>query len=469
MRFLSAGAALLKSRTSRLALFSVIAIGLPAVGASAAEKGLWEREKLTGDWGGARSALEDRGVVVTLDYIGETLSILRGGLQRGTAYEGRLDGIVNTDLEKLIGWRGATTHIRAFQIHKAQHNAADLVGSIADPSNIDAVSTTRLFTAWYQQEFGKAGSIRIGQLAADDEFLTSTTASGLINGTFGWAAMVAANLPAGGPAYPLATPGVRLQVNLNESFSLLGAAFSGDPAGKRCFDDNPDANPQICNKHGTTFSFAGGTFWIGEAQYQVNQAKDATGLAAAYKIGAWRHTGNRFADQHFGNDGNGNIVSLATDPPLPLNHGDNWGIYGVIDQMLWRNEGRSVSVFVRAGASPSDRNLVSRYIDGGIGFKGLFASRPDDTLTLGVAHSKISKDAAALDQDILALNGPPFPIRSAETVFEASYIMQLAPWWSLQPDFQYIVKPAGNVPNPNDPPKAVGNAVVVGVRTTINF
>lgn len=447
----------------------MIAVGLPAFGAGAAEKGLWEREKLTGDWGGTRSALEDRGVVVTLDYIGETLSILRGGLARGTSYEGRLDGIVNTDLEKLIGWRDASTHIRAFQIHKGQYNSADLVGSIADSSNINAVSTTRLFTAWYQQEFGKAGSIRIGQLAADDEFLVSTTAGGLINGTFGWAAMVATNLPSGGPAYPLATPGVRLQVNLNESFSLLGAAFSGDPAGKRCFDDNPDANPQICNKHGTTFSFSGGTFWIGEAQYQVNQGKDATGLAAAYKIGAWRHTGNRFADQHFGDDGNGNIVSLATDPPLPFNHSDNWGIYGVIDQMLWRSEGRSVSVFVRAGASPSDRNLVSRYIDGGIGFKGLLASRPDDTLTLGVAHSKISKDAAALDQDILALNGPPFPIRSAETVFEASYIMQLAPWWSLQPDFQYIVKPGGNVPHPDNGTKTVGNAAVVGVRSTINF
>lgn len=460
---------MLKSRTNWLALLSVIAVGLPAFGAGAAEKGLWEREKLTGDWGGTRSALEDRGVVVTLDYIGETLSILRGGLARGTSYEGRLDGIVNTDLEKLIGWRGASTHIRAFQIHKGQYNSADLVGSIADPSNIDAVSTTRLFTAWYQQEFGKAGSIRIGQLAADDEFLVSTTAGGLINGTFGWAAMVATNLPSGGPAYPLATPGVRLQVNLNESFSLLGAAFSGDPAGKRCYDDNPDANPQICNKHGTTFSFSGGTFWIGEAQYQVNQGKDATGLAAAYKIGAWRHTGNRFADQHFGDDGNGNIVSLATDPPLPFNHSDNWGIYGVIDQMLWRSEGRSVSVFVRAGASPSDRNLVSRYIDGGIGFKGLLASRPDDTLTLGVAHSKISKDAAALDQDILALNGPPFPIRSAETVFEASYIMQLAPWWSLQPDFQYIVKPGGNVPHPDNGTKTVGNAAVVGVRSTINF
>ena len=273
-----------------LAPLSAAALSLSVCAVSAAEQGLWEREKLTGDWGGARSALANRGVTVTLDYIGETLSVLRGGLKRGTSYEGRGDGIVNTDLEKLIGWTGGSTHVRAFQIHKYRQNAADLVGSIADPSNIDATSTTRLFTAWFQQDFGKAGSIRVGQLAADDEFLTSTTAGGLINGTFGWATMLASNLPSGGAAYPLATPGARLQINLTESFQLLAGAFSGDPAGKRCYDDNPDANPQICNKHGTTFSFSGGTFWIGEAQYQVNQDKEATGLASAYKIGAWYHT-----------------------------------------------------------------------------------------------------------------------------------------------------------------------------------
>jgi porin len=54
-------------------------------------------------------------------------------------------------------------------------------------------------------------------------------------------------------------------------------------------------------------------------------------------------------------------------------------------------------------------------------------------------------------------------------VFEASYIMQLAPWWTLQPDVQYIVKPGGNVPNPDNGTKTVGNALIVGARTTINF
>jgi porin len=444
---------------------TLCAFGIGALDARAEEQSPWEREKLTGDWGGARTALKEKGIEVSINYIGETLSILTGGLQTGAAYEGRLDVMVETDLEKLIGWTGGKTHVRGFQIHNGGRNAADFVGSIADPSNIDAVPTTRLFTAWFQQEFAKTASVRIGQLAADDEFLVSQTAGGLINGTFGWATIMAANLPSGGPAYPLATPGVRLQVNPTEAFSLLGAVFSGDPAGKNCTD-----NPQICNKYGTTFSFSGGAFWIGEAQYQVNQDKDAKGLAAAYKLGIWYHTAD-FADQHFGIDPTtGATVTLATTPtPDPLNHAGNWGMYGVVDQTLWRGDDGSMSVFARAGFSPSDRNLLSWYIDGGIGFKGLIPGRADDTLTLGIAHSKISKDAIALDRDILELSGPPYPIRNAETVFELSYIGQLAPWWTVQPDIQYIVRPGGNVPDPNDPTRTVGNALVIGGRTTINF
>ena len=374
--------------------------------------------------------------------------------------------MIHTDLEKLIGWTGGKTHVRAFQIHNANgRNAADYVGSISDPSNIDALATTRLYTAWFQQEFGKAGSVRVGQLAADDEFLTSATAGGLINGTFGWANIMAANLPSGGAAYPLATPGARLQLNPSERVSLLAAVLSGDPAGANC-----TALPQQCNRYGTTFSFSGGAFWIGEAQYRVNQEKDAKGLAAAYKLGVWYHTGE-FADQRFGVDlASGAVVTLVAAPtPDPLNRRGNWGIYGVVDQMLWRGPQSSASIFARSGIVPSDRNLVSWYIDGGIGVKGLIPGRADDTLTFGVSHSRIGADAAALDRDTLNLNGPPYPIRNAETVFELSYIAQIAPWWALQPDIQYIVRPGGNVPDPNDPSRSVGNALVVGARSTVTF
>ena len=444
---------------------AVAAIALWISGTVAiAQDGLFQREKLTGDWGGARSALSARGIEVGLIYIGETLTIARGGINPGSTYEGRLEASVDTDLEKLIGWKGASTHVKMFQIHKSPQNAADRVGSIADPSNIDAVPTTRLFTAWFQQNFFEDRiSLRAGQLAADDEFLTSTTAGGLINGTFGWAATTASNIRNSGPAYPLATPGVRLALKPTAEISLLAAVFAGDPAGKNCI-----GLPQVCNKHGTTFSTHGGALWIGELQYQTNQAKDATGLASAYKIGAWYATA-AYADMHFGDDGTGTLVTLATTPtPDNVYHHGNWGLYGVIDQMLWRSAERSTSVFVRGGLAPSDRNTVSWYIDGGIGFKGLLAGRPDDTLTIGAAHSRISKDLVALDRDTIALGSPGYPVRSGESVLEVSYIAQMAPWWTIQPDLQYIAKPGGNVPHPVTG-SPVGNAVIVGVRSTINF
>lgn len=445
--------------------FATIALLAFSPSAWASDSSLTERERLTRDWGGTRTALEQRGIDIGIHYIGETLSILSGGLRRGTAFEGRLELSVDTDLEKLMGWRGARTHIKGFQIHNASgRNAADYVGSLADPSNIDALATTRLFTAWFEQDFGNAGSIAFGLLAADDYFLVGRTAGGLINGTFGWATIASANLPSGGPAYPLSAPGVRVTLNATENLSIGAAVLSGDPAGRNCHNDNP----QVCNKHGTTFSFSGGALWAFGLDYEVNREKDSKGLAASYKLGGWYHTGN-FADQRYGIDGAGNVITLALTPDQTQTHKGNWGIYGIIDQMLWRNGPSSISVFTRAGLVPSDRNLVSWYVDGGIGFKGIFAGRPDDTLTLGVAHSHISHHAAQLDRDILALDGSPYPVRTGETVFEVSYIAHITPWWTIQPDLQYIVRPGGNVPDPLDPGRTVGNAFLIGARTTIAF
>ena len=76
--------------------------------------------------------------------------------------------------------------------------------------------------------------------------------------------------------------------------------------------------------------------------------------------------------------------------------------------------------------------------------------------------------AAVLDRDTLAI-APPFPTRDEAVVFEMTYAAQIAPWWIVQPDLQYIVHPGGNVPNPNDPTVAIGNAFIAGIRSTIKF
>jgi porin len=440
-------------------------VAAPASG-TAKETSFWKRDTLLGDWGGARSVLKDKyGTEVTVNYIGETLSVLSGGLHRHTSYEGRLEFSLDTDLKTLAGWKGGSTHITLFDIENSGHNAAQNVGSIADPSNIDARATTRLFTVWFQQNLFDDGlSVRVGQLASDDEFFISPTAGGLINATFGWTGMLGANIRSGGPAYPLSAPGARIAIKPTERLKLLTAVFSGDPAGRNCNRD-----PQECNNHGTTFSFSGGALLMNELQYAINQDKKTQALPGIYKLGGWYATTD-YADKHYGRNGAGGVVSLA-DPTAvaPLNHAGNWGYYGLADQTVARWGEQSLSMFMRAGIQPTDRNLISFHVDGGAGVKGLLPGRSEDLLTFGMAYRRISSSAAALDRDTISTSGAPYPIRNYEMQVELDYSAKIAPWWTLQADLQHIRHPGGRVPDPGNPNQIVKDAFVVGVRSTMRF
>jgi porin len=119
---------------------------------------------------------------------------------------------------------------------------------------------------------------------------------------------------------------------------------------------------------------------------------------------------------------------------------------------------------MRLGGAPSDRNLITWYADGGFGFKGPFAERPDDVLTVGVAYGRISNEAALADR----LAGPPTPVRNHETLVELTYNFSLMPGWSLQPDLQYVINPGGNIARPSGT-GTIPDALVLGLRTTLNF
>jgi porin len=470
------------NRSTLIALSTAAALAVllavPAISARAADlvlkappppaDDLWTRDKLTGDWDGARTNASKHGLDITFNYVGEALGTLAGGFRQGVSYEHRFELSFDLDLDKAFGWSGATAHTTFYQIgHANGLPAANYVGSIADPSNIEALPATRLFTAWFQQNlFNDKVSLRLGQLAADDEFLISPTASNLINSTFGYATILAANQLQGGPVYPLATPGVRLQLKPTDEITILSAVFSGAPAGADCV-----GLPQLCNRYGTTFSTSGGALFMEELQYGINQAKDAKGMPGVYKLGGWYAT-TSFADLHFGLDLAGLQVSLASPASaFPLMHQGNGGIYGVADQMIWRAQKgpQSLNAFLRAGASPSDRNLLMSYVDGGLGLKAPLPGRDDDVLTFGIAYSTISSDAAALDLDTQAFTGGFFPVRDKEIVLELDYSLQLAPWWLIQADLQQIIHPGGNVPDPLNPAQTIRDAFVAGARTTIKF
>jgi porin len=439
------------------------------------------------DPGGLRSRLEQAGLKFTFRYFGDALGNPWGGVQQGLAYSGRLSVIVDADLEKLAGWSGATFHASMHQIH-GPGLSANYLGNLMTVSSVEAPSATRLFNLWIEQKLGSDANVRVGQYAASQEFAISENANLFVNSAFGWPFLSSENLPSGGPNYPEGTTGVRLKVTPNNQLTVMAAIFDGNPAGPGVGD------PVLRDPSGVAFRVNDPPLYMAELAYAYNQDEPApgeqganqeitrtqaparpspaapsggSGLPGTVKLGAWIHTG-LFADERFNIQG----YPLAVFGGTPLQHRSNVAFYGLIDQMLWRVAGdRGLSFFLRASASPSDRNLIGSYFDTGLTFEGPIASRPNDMVGLGFAFGRVSRQAAGYDLDAVASTGMPMPIRDYEAAIELTYQMHLTKDWWLQPDIQYIIHPGGNVPNPLDPSGAspIPNAFVVGMRTYMNF
>jgi porin len=396
------------------------------------------------DPGGMRSRLDKHGIQFGINYIGEVLGNPSGGIKQSTHYDGVLEVTLEADMEKMIGWKGLTFFTNGYWIHGSSITSSN-IGSLMPVSFIEALPATRLFELYLDQKlFDDKVSIRFGQLAADAEFLLSDGAGAFINGTWGWPSITAEDIPGGGPAYPVATPGVRLGLYPNEQTTLLVALYNGNPAPPYAADDT-----QICNKHGLDFEINGPPLLFAEGAYKYHQG--AGELPGTIKLGGWHHFGN---------------FETLRDPNRVID-GD-YGIYAIIDQMIYRVPGegdpKGVSVFGRVIGTPSNRNLVDIYWEAGLTFTGMFASRPNDILGVGFAYTGISDDESARQR----ADGEPV-ISNYEGVIEIACTAEIIPGWYLQPDFQYLWNPGGHASDPNDPTKAIPNASVIGLRTTINY
>jgi porin len=430
---------------------------------------------MLGDMWGLRSTLAQYGISIALQETSEVLGNVTGGSNRGADYDGLTQMALQLDTNRAFGWYGGTFNVSALQIH-GRNLSADNLLTIQTASGIEADRATRLWELWYQQKFLEEDrlDIKVGQQSLDQEFMVNANGAYLINTMFGWATVPSYDFPGGGPAYPLSALGVRARYRPIDSVTILTGVFNGSPSpsgGVCCSGD-----PQQQNPSGTSFPLNGGVLLIAEAQYSYPSlgtmlyANQSEPLSRVYKVGAWYNSEN-FADQQFDNMG----VSLANPASngMPLAHHGNYGFYATADQMVWidpTESDRNINVFGRVLWAPqADRNLITFSMNAGVTFHEPFLHRDDDTFAIGMGYAKVSSAAAGLDQATAAFGGTFTPTRGGETYIEVSYQYQLAPWWQLQPDLQYVFNPGGGVANPNNPTQRVGDEFVLGLRTNILF
>jgi porin len=433
--------------------------------------GLARTNFLLGNMGGVRPILSQYGISFALQETSEVLGNVTGGVHKGFEYDGLTQMLLQLDTNRAFGWYGGLFNVSALQYH-GSNLSADNLATFQTASGIEADRATRLWELWYDQKFLEEDrlDIRVGQQSLDQEFIVSQNALLFVNTMFGWPMVPSADLPGGGPAYPLSALGVRFKARPIDPVTLLVGVFNGSPV-----PNGSTGDPQLVNASGTTFPTNGGALVIAELQYSypalgsMLYADQTEPLARVYKIGFWYDT-EHFADLRYDNTGLSLANPLSTG--IPQQRRGDYSIYAVADQLIWvdpREGDRTISLFGRAMGTPEEnRNVIDFSLNLGMTFHEPFLHRDDDTFGVGMGFAKVSSGAAAFDEATALYTASFNPTRTSETFVEVTYQYSVAPWLQLQPDFQYVFNPGGGVANAGGTGK-IKDEAVIGVRTNILF
>jgi porin len=448
----------------------------PAPGANTATagpwgvlNGAWQSPTLLGDFGGLRPALARYGITLQAYEEAETFGNLTGGVRQGFEVNGVTTVQAQLDTKPLFGIPGGIFSVQGFHIWGGALSASNLL-NLQTVSGLEANASIRLWELWYQQNFGDRFDVKIGEQSLDNEFMMSQNSGYFLNSVMGWPMLPSANLPAGGPVYPLSGLGVRARARPIDSVTIMAGVFNGSPIPLN------SPNTPLSNPNGLSFPLNTGVLAIAELQFTFPTA-DASGKIpdngpppGTYKIGAW-YDSEDFDSQQYDNLGVP-LASPASDG-VPAKKQGNYSIYAVADQTIWRSSdpNRNVSAFIRPMLTTlGDRNLISFSVNGGLTLHDPLPGRYNDVFGLGFGVARVTSGAANYDRQ-LQFYQPEFytPVRGTETFLEATYQIQVLPSWQVQPDVQYIVNPGAGLANPTEPTQRIKNEFVVGLRTTVTF
>lgn len=395
---------------------------------SATSPGILERETLTGDWGGGRTWLKERGITLeprlTQFYQGMTA----GEGDEGFEYGGKADLLLKSELGKLGLWDGLSLTVHA------EYNFGQSVNGIGGtmlPVNtalqfpgMDGADAFDVSSFYFGQTVGDSFSMVLGKINMVDFGAGKPFAGGAgIDGFWN----IAFTAPPSGTVPPY----------------LLGAllSFKTEPAtfGLWIFDAN-----SVVNQSGLSDPFADGFTVRGIVSFPVSIAdrKGHQGFAVSYS----NKDGTDLEDL-------GDIFLPTPDPGTIDAKDDRYYFAYFLDQYLYQSKANSkegFGLFGQAAISDGNPNKLDWNVLVGLGGTGLIPGASRDNWGVGYFYYSVSdpfKEALA----------PIVSIRD-EQGLEIFYNHSLTPWFVLGLDLQII-----------SPARADETAIFPGVRAVIRF
>ncbi len=378
-----------------------------------------EWARVTGDWGGVRTSLEDVGLTINGSLTLDWSSVWSGGIRKYASSRSLIDVNATLDTEKAFGLPGGSLYADFYS--SDGRGGSEDAGDYSGVSNIfTGINVHQLAELWYQQWFfDKKLRVKVGKSDANSDFALFNSTGDFLNGP---SANPATLYPVF-PTYPNPSTGICAFVFPTEEWYVGGGYYDGSLAegkptgrlGPKRFFSGPDY------------------FWIGETGLSW---KDCAGLGKGRAaVGAWRSTADFAAFDGSTKDG--------------MN-----GFYLMGEQQIAKRDGagpddnKGVFLFGEYGWGDKNANPVANHIGFGVSCLGTFPGRDSDSCGFMANWLQFSH-----------ATGSPF--EGSEWSFEWYYKLQVTPAISVSPDLQFITNPSGN-PQTSD-------AVVGQLRVIIAF
>lgn len=364
----------------------------------------WSWSRLTGDWGGGRTWLEERGVTVAGSFTIEWADAISGGISRKWVSRNVFDLNATVETEKLLGWKGGTFFVDVASSDSTE--GGTFVPGTQWTSTIEIGGDTfQVANIWYQQElFDGALRAKVGKIDPTTEFGFSNASAGFMNlGTLYPMTFLTV------PTYPYSSLGGALFVYPCENFYVGGGAFDANFLWDQFVPEDQFDDVWAVGEAGLTFK-------------QLGFLHDVR-----FAFGGW------YDSRDFTHFDTGATESA-------------FGLYGLAEGCLCRGDCTDANckesdcgLWLFGQWSYADPSVIETQLHygGGAALHGVCPGREADKLGLYVGRVGYSDSPSV---------GRP----GTETAIELFYAFQVTPAVTFTPDIQFLLDPGGDE-NATDP------------------
>lgn len=369
---------------------------------------LASQDKLTGDWGGARSSLEGNGVSVDLSYTTFYQGMFAGTGDHGFDFGDRIDALIDLDFGKLGLWEGGGLHTHL------EYNFGKIpawLGGSLIPLNLGAglpLGKTKNVVAtslYFSQKLSDAASLKIGKIDTIDLLENDPFFGGWRNERFMNCAISA---PLSGVLPP----------------TIIGGIFT--------YKVNPitwtfmvyDPNDQTANyalndlfSDGVGLSLA--ATWSGEL----------AGRASSVNVNGIYNTQDKV-----------NLEDYLLPPNLQTDIEDGtWHFAVKFSHLLIESSqlpGKGLGVYGKAAISDGDTNVFQSFFSGGLAGHGMVPNRSNDVFGVGYYYYNFSDEMQDATSSVVNFDN--------EQGVEMFYNFAVTPWLKVTADLQWIDPASGD-------------------------